>query len=159
MSHRRREQTPTVTTRRVPDGGMASATVLGALEFPGVTAAVGDARRMVRRLLAPIADPAVLHDIVLLTSELAANAIRHTSSADGVFTVAVLDVGDAYRVEVIDAGGSADVPRVLYVSDATYGRGMFLVECLARDWGTWADDAGRTTWFEIVKTPDQARNS
>jgi anti-sigma regulatory factor (Ser/Thr protein kinase) len=157
VSHRRREQTPTVTIRPTPEGGAMSATVLGALEFPGVAAAVGDARRMVRRLLVPLADPAVLHDIVLLASELAANAIRHTASAEGTFTVAVLDTGDAFRVEVVDAGGSDGVPKVLFAPDATYGRGMFLVECLARDWGTWADDAGRTTWFEIGKAPADRR--
>lgn len=80
----------------------------------------------------------------------AANAVRHTASAHGGFTITVLDLGDTLRVEVADEGGRDDIgPRVVRAPDAAHGRGLLLVDTIADRWGTWGGAASRTTWFEV----------
>ncbi|MFD0562437.1 ATP-binding protein [Kitasatospora saccharophila] len=52
------------------------------------------------------------------------------------------------RVEVQD--GAARVPgRRAAAETATSGRGLFLVEALADDWGVQLRADGKTTWFEL----------
>jgi serine/threonine-protein kinase RsbW len=94
--------------------------------------------------------PAV-DDAVLLTSELATNAIVHTvSGMGGMFTVIVCR-GDVWvRVEVHD-GGSANTPVVSPQTEAgESGRGLSVVERLADRWGHYsAGPDGRVVWFEL----------
>ena len=93
----------------------------------------------------PVAD-----DVILLASEVAANAIVHTASGKGgTFTVAVHPSGDMVRVEVHD-GGSETFPDLRALQDlATSGRGLGLVELLAARWGHLGDRDGRIVWFEV----------
>lgn len=93
----------------------------------------------------PVAD-----DIVLLASELAANAVVHTASgADGTFSVGICaDVG-RIRVEVHDLG-SAKAPTVHdSAATAEKGRGLCLVEMIATRWGYSGGQRGRMVWFEV----------
>ncbi|MDQ3945660.1 MAG: ATP-binding protein, partial [Actinomycetota bacterium] len=53
------------------------------------------------------------------------------------------------RVEVMDASESAPAPRVAADEDVS-GRGLALVESLARRWGVDpAVGGGKTVWFEV----------
>ena len=89
---------------------------------------------------------ALSDDLVLITSELAANAIQHSRSGRpaGSFTVRVTLYRDDYAwVEVIDQGGE-------WASD--YRRhGLTALASIAGDgnWGIDGDEACHVAWFRL----------
>jgi anti-sigma regulatory factor (Ser/Thr protein kinase) len=86
-----------------------------------------------------------LPDAELLVSELVTNAILHARS---LARVTVERAGSVVRVSVCD--GSSATPRVRdYGPTAVTGRGMFLVDRIARRWGVDVDGAGKCVWFEV----------
>ena len=92
----------------------------------------------------------VIAELVLLGSELAANAVLHSRSGHpgGVFTVrATLYPGDYVWVEVIDQGG----PWVADGHDDEHGRGLAVVAMIAGDgnWGIEGDTSARVAWFRL----------
>jgi serine/threonine-protein kinase RsbW len=94
----------------------------------------------------------VVDDLVLIASELAANAIRHGSPP------AVLELHydqDRIRVVVSNHGNAPD-PRVLTADpDAGHGRGLAIVESLADDVG-WSRDGERLdVWADRQLRPDR----
>lgn len=100
-----------------------------------------------------------LDDVLLLFSEIASNAVRHTASGnDGIFRVAVRVNGPTVRIEVGDDGGSSS-PEVTDNGDdagvLTGGRGLRIVDVLADSWGHSGDELGRVVWFEVTSKPDQ----
>lgn len=121
--------------------------------FPGLASQIQHARRFVERMLARSPE---LTTATLLTSELATNAITHSTSGmpGGKFEVAV-DLGEGWaRVEVRDLG-SPEHPRAQHrdaYDTSEHGRGLDLVEALAAKWGSEArpDGLGRRVWFELV---------
>ncbi|GAA3161900.1 hypothetical protein GCM10010466_61110 [Planomonospora alba] len=126
-------------------------TLLMRRRFAGLPEQVGQARRFVALA---VGDRAAAEQAVLLTSELATNAVQHTGSgADGFFEVSVYLVGGSLRVEVADAGGTAGAPRVRRPDpDAEQlpgGRGLAIVELCAARWGQSGDASGRVVWFEL----------
>jgi anti-sigma regulatory factor (Ser/Thr protein kinase) len=89
-------------------------------------------------------------DVVLLTSELATNAILHSQSGDPArtFTVrVVIYLGEYTWVEVIDQGGAWQKDG----HDDEHGRGLQIVATIAGEgnWGIDGDDAGRVIWFRL----------
>jgi anti-sigma regulatory factor (Ser/Thr protein kinase) len=111
-----------------------------------------DQARHVRADLAKVAaDCPVLDDLVLLTSELATNAILHSQSGhpDRTFTVLVtLYPGDYAWVEVIDRGGRWMPDE----ADDEHGRGLAIVAAVAgdRNWGIdRGGGANRAAWFRL----------
>ncbi|WP_232246586.1 ATP-binding protein [Kitasatospora mediocidica] len=114
---------------------------------------VGRARRLLRdqagRWL--LADD-VTETAVLLVSELVTNACRHTRvPADRYTAVRCLLRGGSIRVEVSDA--DPELPRQRLAStDDECGRGLALVEALAKDWGAHPRPSGigKTVWFELA---------
>ncbi|HUY44805.1 MAG TPA: ATP-binding protein [Streptosporangiaceae bacterium] len=119
--------------------------------FPGHASAVPQARRFVADVLGegfPARD-----EVLLLVSEVAANAVRHSASGDGgEFEVAVWVTGGMVRVEIGDQGGASE-PRLAddgVSADAlTGGRGLRIVDALATKWGHAGDELGRVVWFEV----------
>lgn len=84
--------------------------------------------------------------VVLLTSELVANAIRH---GDPPFGLAAMVVPHrALRIEVHDVQPGQVVPREenLWALD---GRGLQMVDALADRWGCNSNLDGKTVWFEV----------
>jgi anti-sigma regulatory factor (Ser/Thr protein kinase) len=124
--------------------------------FPGKPDQVACARAFVRSALGNC--PA-LDDIVMLASELCANAVRHTASADGgSFEVTVRLLRESARIEVRDDGGSATIPQAGDPGEASeYGRGLRIVAALADDWGYQDDEHGRTVFFELTWVTPRAR--
>ena len=107
---------------------------------------VSVARALLRRLLQSwrMADE-VTGDIQLLASEVTTNAIRHGQSP--VTMIARYD-GSRVRIEVGD--GSRELPsRRDLTNDAEGGRGMFLVDAMASDWGVLPTLHGKRVWFEV----------
>ena len=115
--------------------------------FPGSRQEVRNVRAFVGEAVdgCPAAD-----DVILLASEIVANAIIHTASGkDGTFTVVVHPLDGMVRVEVHD-GGSETPPGIRSADDqAISGRGLGMVESLATRWGHLGDQNGRVVWFEV----------
>ena len=124
--------------------------------FPGHPAQVAHARRFAQRTLAP---HELAADAALLTSELATNAIQHTASGEGgTFEVVIWQRPATVRVAVINAGApSIPAPRSAGDPDdlgdlgdlASSGRGLALVDALARQWGQHGNRHRRAVWFEL----------
>ncbi|MEV7441026.1 ATP-binding protein [Streptomyces sp. NPDC091204] len=95
--------------------------------------------------------PARIDDIVLCVSELTANALRHGVPTGRLFLVRLLTFGDTVRVEVHDSGRAWGKPRSLRIDvDATSGRGLFLVDTLADEWGVLPrNPLGKVVWAEF----------
>ncbi|MBG0826136.1 ATP-binding protein [Planomonospora sp. ID91781] len=126
-------------------------TLLMRRRFAGLPDQIRQARRFVALAAA---GRAATEQAVLMTSELATNAVQHTrSGADGFFEVSVYLRGAFLRVEVTD-GGSALAPRVRPLDPEAEqlpgGRGLAIVELCATRWGQSGDGGpGRVVWFEL----------
>jgi anti-sigma regulatory factor (Ser/Thr protein kinase) len=121
----------------------------GELALTGGPEAVSLARAAVRARLEPDLPPDRVGDVMLMTSELVTNAIRHGGAAgpDDRIRLRALRRGRRARIEVRDDGpGFAAHPPG---PPAEGGMGLELVNRLANAWGT--DRRGRTTlvWFEV----------
>jgi anti-sigma regulatory factor (Ser/Thr protein kinase) len=119
------------------------------LRLAGSPDQVARARRLVSMSLGR--DHPLHDDCVLLTSEIATNAVIHSRSGDGgVFTVTVSYSAEGVRVCVQDEG-SSEAPCVCHASaDATGGRGLPLLEALAHRWGLVREAGSNKVWFELA---------
>jgi two-component sensor histidine kinase len=123
----------------------------GAITFERAYPGTADQPRRVRADLTDVAGACPIRDeLVLLASELAANAILHSRSGHpgGVFTVqATLYPGDYAWVEVIDQGG----PWPAGTHDDEHGRGLAVVAAIAGEgnWGIEGDASSRVAWFRV----------
>ncbi|GAA3022234.1 ATP-binding protein [Streptosporangium longisporum] len=126
------------------------------LRLAGLPEQVARARRLVSATLGR--DHPLHDDCVLLTSEIATNAVVHSRSADGgTFTVTVTCSVTGVRVSVQDEG-SGEVPCACRASsDATGGRGLPLLEALAHRWGLVRETGSNEVWFELVLQPARMR--
>ena len=130
--------------------------ILGSVTVPGEPEQVSRARGFVVRVLEAAGLPGVDSDAAtLLTSELVTNAIVHTDSGNpgGTVTVIVSGLPDGALVEVVD-NGSAGIPVVKGDAFAGQGRGLFLVQQMATQWGYRRDQATTTVWFLLTGGPD-----
>jgi anti-sigma regulatory factor (Ser/Thr protein kinase) len=83
----------------------------------------------------------------LLVSELVSNAVLHATGAIRLL-VAEVDGGRAYRIEVCNTG--AGEPRIRHAGpEDLSGRGLQLVDDLARGWGSTTDSGETSVWFEV----------
>ncbi|MFF4412393.1 ATP-binding protein [Streptosporangium sp. NPDC001559] len=111
---------------------------------------VRPARNFVSELLGD--DHPLRDDAVLLTSELATNAVEHpTGLASGPqeFLVTVSFVVRGVLITVQDSGSRKIPCQGNSAPDATGGRGLALVNGLATQWGFHRDSAGTMIWFEL----------
>jgi CheY-like chemotaxis protein/anti-sigma regulatory factor (Ser/Thr protein kinase) len=109
---------------------------------------VSAARRFVASSLEPWQTGTLVETVTLLVSEVVTNAIVHGGSDVGVV---VQLTQHAARVEVTDHG---NVPPALRSPDPDEesGRGLRLVESLARTWGVrQLPGDGKTVWFEVAR--------
>jgi len=114
--------------------------------FTASPAQVRPARAFVAELLG--AGHPRLDDAILLTGELAGNAVRHTARGHE-FSVSVLLGGEGVLVAVRDHGKERIPHRRAAAEDETGGRGLELVNALAARWGFHRDTAGETVvWFQ-----------
>jgi hypothetical protein len=108
--------------------------------FPGRPDQVQRARKDVARHLAG-------HPATDDTSELASNAILHSSSNGQSFTVRAEIYPGYVWVEVEDLGG----PWILTPRDTSRPHGLDVVEALAGpdNWGVDGDQTGRVVWCRL----------
>jgi anti-sigma regulatory factor (Ser/Thr protein kinase) len=116
-------------------------------ELDATPSSAAEARAFVRQLLEAW-DCDDEHEVaVLLTSELVSNAVRHAATRLALDVRADPEV-DVLRIAVRDENVQPPIRREPDV-DATGGRGIFLVDALARRWGTDVEDRGKVVWFEL----------
>jgi anti-sigma regulatory factor (Ser/Thr protein kinase) len=111
------------------------------------------AREMLNSLLADSTAGDSLHDVLLLTTELVTNAVRHAHvDESGSVELTVAAGSDLVRVAVTDPGGTT-MPHVQDL-DPTMpgGMGLFLVDQIASRWGSErAPEGGTRVWFEVPR--------
>jgi serine/threonine-protein kinase RsbW len=130
-----------------PGGGSSQPAVATAWRvFAAQPLQVACARRFIAGVLA---DLRAADDVVLCVSELASNAVLHSSSREpgGHFVVrARVSAAGRIRAEVEDRGGPWACDGG---PDEEHGRGLLIVGGLATRWGITGSDAGRIAWLEL----------
>ncbi|WP_181449688.1 SpoIIE family protein phosphatase [Streptomyces cyaneus] len=110
-------------------------------------AAPGRARRLARRALSRWGLEELTDSVELLVSEVVTNAVRYASRP---VTLRLLRT-DVLRCEVGD-----DVPQLPRLRQARAtdegGRGLYLVNRLARRWGATRLSTGKVVWFELNRS-------
>jgi signal transduction histidine kinase len=93
---------------------------------------------------------AVRDDVLLLVTELVANAVRHAGvGPDQSVRVALRRSRRFVRVDVIDPGGNFARVRPKPITDDPGGWGLVLVERIAARWGVGHGAPGTCVWFEV----------
>lgn len=116
---------------------------------PSRPAAFVEARRFVRETAASSVPGQVLDDAMLLTSELATNAVRHAGSSTEEPIEVTVSVDDrVLRVGVRDRGSGFDPSEPNARSDEG-GWGLDLVRMLSSRWGVDRGEDCTDVWFEI----------
>ncbi|WP_170155108.1 ATP-binding protein [Lentzea atacamensis] len=120
------------------------------MQLTGNLGEVAEARRWTRDVLLGVTEDE-LQDIELIVTELISNAYDH-AVAPYALRLHRSSEPCFVRVEVDDA--SAELP-VLGRSrfDGSRGRGMIIVNRLAKDWGVTEHATGKTVWAEITCEP------
>jgi DNA-binding NarL/FixJ family response regulator len=109
----------------------------------------GAARRFISATLEPWRLGTLLDTVTLLASELVANAVVHAGSE---VDVAVQLTDRVARVEVTDRSSTTPGAPTVADTDQTSGRGLWMVDSIARDWGVRQLPAGgKTVWFEVAR--------
>ncbi|MFG2286949.1 SpoIIE family protein phosphatase [Streptomyces sp. NPDC048595] len=112
----------------------------------------GQARRLARRALARWGLEELTDQLELLVSEVVTNAVRY---AERPITLRLLRT-DVLRCEVGD-----DVPQLPRLRQARPsdegGRGLYLVNRMARRWGATRLSMGKVVWFELSMPPGAMR--
>ena len=104
-----------------------------------------------------LADHPGRDDIVCCATELATNAIQHTTSGqDGYFAAEVTWVGLTIRVSVADTGADSEpcVPRAAGDEDTEHG--LDVLARLSTRCGADGDHRGRVVWAEFVPGSEDA---
>ena len=113
--------------------------------FAGEAETVREARQFVREHL--VGTRVDIDRAVLLTSELATNAVVHAHSD---YEITIRRSTGSVRVELVN-----DEPEMLPVlsQPSERGRGLHLLEEMASRWGTESEADHKLVWFEL---PDPA---
>lgn len=136
---------PTPPVPEVPGGRKAGPEPAGRkMIFPAAVPACRAVRRFVHDAAESSGlEPCDVESAELVSSELAANAIRHAHS---VFTVEVSPMGSGVRVAVADEGAARRQGDEFSV-DVAHGLGI--VSALCADWGIADTPAGKVVWADL----------
>lgn len=95
-----------------------------------------------------------------VVAELAANAVTHGRVPGRDFELRLVLGADVVRIEVSDTRSERRLPArediIAPGDDAESGRGLLLVEMLARAWGVAPRSPGKTVWADIALAADTA---
>jgi anti-sigma regulatory factor (Ser/Thr protein kinase) len=124
------------------------AEILGEVDLLPDVSAVAEARRFVLAAAERTGDIDIPRNTLrLLVSELATNCVVHARTP---FTIRVLCSGEDLLVELTDAAEGQVQLGLPWPTDLS-GRGVFLVEQLAKEWGVrpLSGRPGKTVWFAV----------
>lgn len=113
--------------------------------FEAEASSAGAARRFVSATLASWGFESLEDAAILLANELVANVVLHAGTD---LDVLLRRPKGRLRVEVHDHDRRLPT-RKHYSVTATTGRGLGLVDDLARDWGAETTAGGKVVWFEL----------
>jgi sigma-B regulation protein RsbU (phosphoserine phosphatase) len=117
--------------------------------LPAQDRSPGSARRAVQEALMGAGLEVMLDDALLLVSELVTNAVVHA----GTELELRIDIApDLARIEVIDHGPGRPFHRHDPDDASEFGRGIFLLDALAQEWGTSHFPGGKSVWFVLGVT-------
>ena len=130
----------------------------GTVLLPCAPASVAVARRrLAAELTAAGIFDAVVGDTVLVVSELLSNAIRHARPLPGSKLLLAWALDDGAVEVAVSDGGAATRPMLAQATVSSLGgRGLDIVEYLARSWGVRTDDTGLTVWAVVAQQADQS---
>ncbi|MFD7553818.1 ATP-binding protein [Streptomyces sp. NPDC059835] len=96
----------------------------------------------------PASDPdaEAAEDVLLLVSELVANARLH---GNGPSSLLLRRAGDGLRIEVTDRSQTLPVLQPRSHPARPGGHGLVIVDRLARRWGAEPLDGGKRVWLEV----------
>jgi anti-sigma regulatory factor (Ser/Thr protein kinase) len=104
---------------------------------------------LARRLTGAVDDDA-LETLALLASETVTNAVKHGSCcATGTVDIDAQLTRERIWLEVTNAGPEFSHAAALPLDSVPEGRGLFLVDALARTWGAVHTDGRTSVWFEV----------
>lgn len=110
----------------------------------------GQARRCVADALTLLNLSHLADDAKLLASELATNAFLHGAAP---VSLAVYEDCGLLFVEVSDGAGNGLTARNADADEET-GRGLFIVQEIAADWGIEATGRGKRVWASLTVAAD-----
>jgi CheY-like chemotaxis protein len=117
------------------------------VDLPRALTSAALARRFVTETLGTWHLEPLLDAALLVTSELAANAVTH---ADSAFRVQLSVTPKALRIDVVDYGAGAPEPQPPSTSEE-HGRGLHLIDAMTTAWGIEdTPDAGKVVWAELM---------
>ncbi len=130
------------------------------IALPHSVAAVPVARALVRTALAEIEHAADCDTAELLTAELVANAVEHTTGDSPIeLVVELLPTGCQVEVHDPDPAppGDLTVPDPLSEPDPwqEHGRGLLLIRALSSSCGHRPTKSGKAVWFRLPAIPHQ----
>src|SRR5690349_9249390 len=115
------------------------------LDLPREASAVATAREALRGSLPDDIDPRSASDLVLLVSELVANAVEH---GEGAIRVRLRSVDGNVVGEVVDQGRGFEREVREVGLDEVRGRGLLIVDALSSRWGV--HEGTTHVWFELA---------
>lgn len=119
-----------------------------AIELPQDATSVRVARRFVTQTLGEWDLGPLLDDALVVTSELATNAITHAESG---CHIRLSMTATSLRIDVIDTGTGTPEPRPESTTEE-HGRGLHLVDALTTAWGLEiVPGEGKLVWAELAR--------
>ncbi len=117
-----------------------------ATQLPPARQSPGYARRFVGDILGRWGLASSIETAQLLTSELVTNAVVHA----GTEVQIILEAHhETLHVEVIDLTDRAPVVRLTPYDDLQTGRGLAVLDSVARAWGVDPLERGKSVWFDL----------
>lgn len=125
--------------------GLASSELVQ--ELPADIQSPAQARTAVEHVLTSWGLESLVDTATLLVSEVVTNAVRHAGTD---LRLRTFRLGrDGVRIEVVDCAPHVPLRRTRPDAAAEGGRGLHLVEHLARRWGVESTESAKTVWFEL----------
>ena len=143
---------------------LSSAPASWRIALPHTAAAVPVARALVRTALAELEHGADCDTAELLTAELVATAVEHTTGETPIeLVVQLLPTGCQVEVHDPDPVPPGDLTRPAAGREPDpwqeHGRGLLLIRALSSSCGHRPTESGKAVWFRLPVVPAQRRPS